>query len=306
MLGRSFIVGAAFAGALAAQSGTVDEWVRQPVDDRTFRSFLGFFAYDHRLPFDAKVLGTVDSAGVRTERMSFQSTPGARVTALFFQPLPIASTRRPAIVFLHGGSKRGKDTPGYAAFAEYFARAGFRVLSIDLPYFGERATGLLTSFTEEEKHEKLYNEKATYLAWVTQIVKDAGRSIDFLAAERQTDSAKVVLMGFSRGAQLALVVGGAESRFRGVASIYGGHFDHLETGHQAAACPANYIGHVSPRPLFTMNGRNDADFSRDSTVLPLHKLAKMPVQHVWLETGHTLPPDDQRAVIISWLQGVLK
>ena len=301
----------AVAGPLSAQ-GTfpqgmlVDEWVKRPVDDRTFRSFLGFFQYDRKLPLETQVVGTADSAGLRREHVSFQSTPGMRVTALLIQQVPLATTRRPAIVLFHGGSRPGKDGRNYVAFAEYLARAGFRVLSIDLPFFGERATGLLTTFTEEDKHEKLYNQPATYLAWVTQVVKDAGRSIDFLVTERLTDSTRVALLGMSRGGQLALIAGGAETRFKGVASLYAGHMDHIETGHQPAACPANYIGRISPRPLYTMNGNNDADYSRDSTVMPLHKLAKKPVQHVWLETGHALPPEDQRGTLIAWLQELLR
>ena len=297
---------AARAQGTMAAGPLVDEWVKKPVDDRTFRSFLGFFKYDRALPLNTQVASTVDSAGLRRERVSFVSTAGTRVTAILVQQLPLPTARRPAIVFLHGGTRRGKDAPGYVGFTEYLARAGFRVLSIDFPEFGERATGLLTSFTEEDKHEKLYNQPATFLAWVTQSVKDAGRAIDFLVAERNTDSTRVVLVGQSRGGQMALIIGGAEMRFRGVVAMSAGHMDHFESGHLPAACPANYIGRISPRPLYTVNGTSDADYSRDSSVMPLHKLARKPAQHVWLEMGHTMPPEDQRGTLIAFLQDVIK
>ena len=296
------------ASALAAQGAQpklgplVDEWVKKPVDDQTYKSFLAFFQYDHRLPFDVQVKSVTDTGGLRRERLSFVSTQGVRVTAYFVQQLPVPTTPRPAIVFLHGGSRLGKDTKGYLDFADFFARAGFRVFSIDLPFFGERATDLMTSFTEEEKHAKLYNQPPTYLAFVTQLVKDVGRSYDFLVAERNTDPKRVVLLGFSRGGQLAYLVGAAETRFTGVAALYGGHMDHLELEHLPAACPANYIGRIAPRPLFTMNGMNDADYSRDSTVLPLLRLAKKPVESVWLETGHSIPPENLRVPLVAWLQ----
>ncbi len=284
----------------------VDEWVKKPVDDKTFRSFLAFFQYDHKLPFDAQVKSVTDTGGLRRERLSFVSTSGVRVTAYFVQQLPLSSTPRPAIIFIHGGTRLGKDTPPYLDFVDFFARAGYRVFAIDLPYFGERATDLMTSFTEEEKHAKLYNQPPTYLAFVTQLVKDVGRSYDFLVRERNTDPKRVVLMGHSRGGQLSYLVGAAESRFKGVAALYAGHMDHLELGHLAAACPANYIGRISPRPLFTMNGMNDADYSRDSTVLPLLKLAKKPVESAWLDTGHSLPPENLRASLVAWLQERLR
>jgi dienelactone hydrolase len=284
----------------------VDEWTTKPVDDRTYRSFLPFFTYDKRAPFDARVTSVVDTGGLRRERVSFISTSGVRVTSYFVQQLPVSNDARPAIIFLHGGSRLGKDVPRYLQFADFFARAGYRVFAIDMPYFGERATDLMKDFTEEEKHEKLYNQTATYLAWVTQVVKDVGRAYDFLVAERRTDPTRVALMGFSRGGQLAYIVGAAEPRVKGVAALYAGHMDHLELEHVAAACPANYIGRIAPRPLFTMNGTNDADYSRDSTVMPLLKHAKKPVESVWLETGHSLPPENLRGPLLAWLQKVLQ
>lgn len=313
---RVVVRGLALVGLIAAsltaqaaqprQGPLVDEWVKKPVDDRTFRSYLAFFQYDHKLPFDAQVKSVTDTGGLRRERLSFVSSSGVRVTAYFVQQLPVGSAARPAIVMLHGGSRLGKDTPRYLDFVDFFARAGFRVFAIDMPFFGERATDLMTSFTEEEKHAKLYNQPPTYLGFVTQLVKDVGRSYDFLVAERQTDPKRVVLMGFSRGGQLSYLVGAAESRFKGVVALYGGHMDHLELEHLPAACPANYIGRISPRPLFTMNGMNDADYSRDSTVLPLLKLAKQPVEMVWLETGHSIPPENLRAPLVAWLQERLR
>ena len=40
-----------------------DEWLKKPVDDRTFRTFLGFFAYDQKQPLDARVTATKDVDG---------------------------------------------------------------------------------------------------------------------------------------------------------------------------------------------------------------------------------------------------
>jgi hypothetical protein len=92
--------------------------------------------------------------------------------------------------------------------------------------------------------------------------------------------------------------------FRIERELKGGGMSRLE--HLPAACPANYIGRIAPRPLFTMNGMNDADYSRDSTVLPLLKLARKPVESVWLETGHSIPPENLRAPLVAWLQEHLR
>jgi dienelactone hydrolase len=190
--------------------------------------------------------------------------------------------------------------------ADFLAKSGWRVLTIDMPYFGERHTDVLTTFTEAEKHEKLYNQESAYLTWVTQLVKDAGRSFDFLVRERQADSSQLALVGYSRGAQAGMIVGAADKRFAAVALLYGGHFDAKETGHLAAACGANYIGRIAPRPLFLLNGTQDADYERESQVEPLHRIARNPKKIVWVETGHVFPPEETRPVLAKWLQDVIR
>lgn len=277
-----------------------DEWLRQPVDDRTFASYLPFFEYDSRRPLHIRVASEEERDGVRIEVLSYESTAGVRVTARLYHA-PGQGRGGPGLVFLHGGTGAGKDSPGYRQLNEHFARAGFAVIAIDLQYFGERATDLLRQFTEEEKHEKLYNQPGTYLAWVTQTVKDAGRAIDVLV-ERGVDRERVGLVGFSRGAQLAFMVGGADRRFAAVVAIIGGHFDFRETGHLPAACPANYIGRISPRPLLIVNGSADPDYIRATSVEPLERLAREPKQMIWLETGHLLPQGEIRTTIARWLQ----
>jgi dienelactone hydrolase len=201
---------------------------------------------------------------------------------------------------LHGGVPRGKEAT--LPVAGVFARAGWSVLSIDMPYYGERQTDLLTTFTEQEKHDKLYNEPSAYLAWVTQIAKDVSRSIDVLVAERGVDTRRVALMGASPGAILASVVGGIDDRFAAVVLLFGAHFDALETNHLPAACPANYIGRIAPRPLLMVNATRDSDMIRDAAVEPLFKLARQPKEIIWTDGGHMFMTDEHRGAVIQWLR----
>lgn len=279
------------AAPVTAQVSTGDEWLRQPVDDRTYLGFLPFFAYDRAVPFDAQRGVRDEFQGVPREHLIFQSTPGERVTARTYLAPGGSGTQAPWVVMLHGGTGAGKDAPNYRAIAALVARAGLNVLTFDLQYFGERRTGLLSSYTEAEKHERLYNQPATYLAWVAQTVKDVGRAVDYLIAERGADPARIGLFGISRGGQLALIVGAVEVRFRAVGASVAGHFDAQETGHLPAACPANFIGRISPRPLLLMNGTHDEDYVRAISVEPLHRLAREPKRVLWFESGHSLPSD---------------
>jgi len=294
------------APSMRAQTPPVrgDEWLRRPVDTKTFETFRTFFAYDRKLPLDVKTIDTSSADGVFVEHMSFESTPGQRVYANLFEPAAQRGAKMPAIVLLHGGVARGKDN--VRVLADFLAKAGWRVIAIDMPYFGERKTDLLVSFTEAEKHEKLYNMESTYLSWVTQNVKDVGRSIEVLVHERAADSTRLALVGFSRGAQVAMIAGAVERRFKAVAALYGGHFDRVEMSHIAAACPANYIGRIAPRPLFLLNGTQDADYTREDQVEPLHRIARNPKTIHWVETGHVFPPEETRPMLATWLANAVR
>lgn len=291
--------------ATAQTQGTADAWLVRPVDDQTFQTYLDFFAYDKKLPFDLRVLDTEEKEGVRKEHLAFQSTRGVRVFANFYRP--VATARKgPAVILLHGGVPAGKENPAVTQFGPLLTRGGWSVLAIDMQHFGERSTDLLTTFTDPEKHERLYNQPPAYLAWVTQTVKDVSRSFDLLVEQRDVDPKRIALVGFSRGAIVGTIAGGADRRLAAVALLYGGHFDALEREHLPAACPANYIGRISPRPLLMINGTRDTDMIKETSVEPLQRLAKQPKQILWAETGHQGPSEEQRSSFLRWLQENVK
>ena len=160
--------------------------------------------------------------------LSFQSTRGVRVYAHFYRPAASASRQWPSVILLHGGGPAGKDNPGILLLSPLIARAGSNVLAIDMQNFGERGTDLLTTFTEQEKHDRLYNQPSVYLAWITQTVKDVSRAFDLLVEQRGADARRIALIGLSRGAIVAAIAGAADRRLDAVAMLYGGHFDALE------------------------------------------------------------------------------
>jgi dienelactone hydrolase len=282
------------------------KWLEKPVDDQTFKTFQDFFAYDRHLPFKMQSLEVTESEGIRSEHLSFQSTPAEQIFANLYRSVEANYKNIPALIFLHGGTAQGKDAPHYINQAEMYVRAGWAVLAIDMKYFGERSTDLLTAFTEKEKHDQLYNNPSLFLDWVIQTVKDVQRSFDFLVDQVGIDSKRIGLVGFSRGAVIGAIAGGIEHRLAATALLYGGHFDALETGHLPAACPANYIGRISPRPLLMVNATRDTDFIRETSVLPLYSLAKSPKKIVWIEGGHGLLTDEARSQILQWLQENIK
>ncbi len=306
------VVHAAILLALVWNSGTAraqdpapgDEWLTSPVNDLTFETYLQFFVYDRNLPFDVQVVDETEEGGIRKEHLSFESTLGERVFANLYRSRTLPPSGWPAVIALHGGGPSGKDSRGTQRLAANLTRLGFGVLNIDMKHFGERNTGLMTTFTEDNKHERLYNQEDVYLAWMVQTVKDVGRSLDLLV-EKGADPGRIGLYGFSRGAVAASVAGGADRRLSAVVLSYGGHFDKMEDGHLPAACPANYIGRISPRPLLMLNGLNDADFLKETSVDPTYRLAKEPKRILWTDGGHGRASEENLAAMYQWLQDKL-
>lgn len=284
------------------QDASGDEWLTRPVSDATFRSYLEFFAYNAGLPFAAQVLETTEEQGVVREHLSYVSTPGEMVTAFLHRPSVATSPGRGGVILLHGGSPQGKNS--VVQLSGLMARDGWTVLAVDLLHYGERASGLFSTFTNEEKAERLYNAPATYLEFVTQTVKDVRRGYDYLVQSRGVPARRVVLVGLSRGAVLATIAGAAERRLAGVVLLHGGHVIVQEHGHQPAACPANYIGRISPRPLFMLNTDNDAVFLPATSIRPFQRLAREPVLTRWADGPHGFLSPEDHAALLEWLRAL--
>lgn len=289
------------AGPACAQWAS-DAWLEKPVDQETFDTYLEFFRYDAGLPFDFQIRSVDDVEGIRIRHLTFTSTPNETVFAAYYEAAT-ATRDRPHVILVHGGIRPGKDS--MRPIAEFLVRRGFSVMAIDMPLFGERDTGQLGSFSESDKHDNLYNRESTYLQWVVQLVKDVGRTFDLLVDELSVDPARIAYVGFSRGAQAGFIVVGADERFVASAHMYGGHFDRSETEHLAAACPANYIGRISPRPMWILNGTFDGDYDRQKSVEPLLRHAGQPSEVHWVETGHQFPREQDLENLSTWLIGVV-
>ena len=283
-----------------------DKWLENPVNDDIFQTYLEFFEYDKNLNFDLNIRDKSVTDGILRERITFTSTEGMDVTADYYKP-NISSTRdnRPHIIVVHGGTPRGKDGM-YNRVVKGLIRNGMNVLAIDMLHFGERKTGLLTTFRNDDKAKNLYNRKSVYLNWVIQTTKDVSRSFDLLVNHYNASSDKIGYVGVSRGGQVGFIVTGVEKRFNAVALLIAGHLDALETGHLAAACPANYVARIYPTPTFLLNGTFDSDYDMEKSVKPLHKLFNSESTEIqWMEVGHTITEDGFN-LMNNWLTKQLR
>lgn len=215
---------------------------------------------------------------------------------------PRQGTPRGGIIFLHGGGASGRTGRGNTHLVRVMARDGWVVLAFDMLHWGPRKTDLLTTWGAREKADRLYNQPSVYLDFTVQLVKDVGRSYDLLVREYGIDETRIALVGFSRGAQMAMLAGGADGRLAAVALLHGGHFDQFENNHLPAACGANYIGRINPRPLLMINGENDTDYDPTASVRPLQALLGQPSTIRWTNAGHGVLSAEDQTVLVDWLR----
>jgi predicted esterase len=277
------------------------EWLEKPVDDATFKTYLEFFGYEKDLPFDLEIIDSSEKEGVRKEHLSFQSTRGERIYAYFYSAIGSSSEKEPTLILLHGGVALGKDSPTPSVLGERTSRAGWKMLAIDMKYYGERKTDLMQTFSSKEKRENLYNNPPIYRDWVIQTVKDVSRSFDFLVQKRGANPEKISLMGFSRGAVVGTIAGAVEQRLEAIMLLHGGHSSR-GIKHVPVACPANYIGRISPRPILMFNGTKDTIFEKDHAIIPLYNLAKEPKKIIWIEGGHGATSDEAQTEMRKWME----
>ncbi len=225
-----------------------------------------------------------DDTDVKLSHISFSNTKGQRVPGLFMRPK--AEGVYPCVLILHGMTS-DKDT-----FMKFFGRPlaamGVASLAIDADMHGERRTK---------------DTPATFNPILLGQIMRAGivenrMALDYLQTRRDVDARRIGLFGYSMGAIMGATVSGVDERIAATVLCVGGDpirryvtmLPPAMRGEVEAVSPSNYIGHISPRPVFLINGTNDTVISEADARL-LQNAAREPKKILWAEAGHILPPN---------------
>src|SRR5437764_7219253 len=153
----------------------------------------------------------IDSSSITIEKdVVFAHAGGRDLLCDVYRP-PSASTKRTAIVHLHGGGFRGGSKEG-ARVAKPLAALGYVCVATQYRLSGEAK-------------------------WPAQIedVKAAIRWVRANASDLDVDPAKIVVCGYSAGGHLAIVASGSQDL-----PAFEGSGGHAGTGTEIAACVAFY------------------------------------------------------------------
>ena len=216
----------------------------------------------------------------------------------------------PALLIL-GGVRTGRRTLDYLADTR-----GVVLFALDYPYDGKKS-GLSTL-------EFLASLPSMRQA-VIDTVPASHLAVDYLLSRPEVDPDRIILTSGSVGAILSPAVAATDPRIDALVVLFGGgdiqslirnNLDRpawmtvpaawLGKVITAPVEPLRYIGEVSPRPIFFLNGTEDLGFPVANVRL-LHEAAREPKTIRWIEAGHVIinrPEfhDQVTGELVSWLQ----
>lgn len=213
-----------------------------------------------------------EAAGRGVRRVAFATARGEAVEGFLLEP-EVAAGPAPAILYIHAHGDRydigaREVLDGREALAgpmgPELARAGFRVLALDMPCFGGRAG------TRELAATKAAIWRGGSLAG--QMLGELSSALGWLAGDAGTDPARVGVFGLSMGATLGYWLGAVEPRVAAVAHLCcfadfgplvesGAHDLHgvylTVPGLLELASNGEIAGMIAPRPQFVGLGADD-------------------------------------------------
>lgn len=230
------------------------------------------------------------------EEITFPSPSGDKVTGVFGRPKE--EGKYPCILLLHGYTANKESI--MLQFAINLVKQGFAVLALDAPRHGGRRTA------------QGLGEFKDFFQITRDGCVDYRIALDWLGKRKDVDSSRIGLIGYSMGAMMGAVLGGVDSRVKALVLCVGGDVaanlmkiaKDEDKEKLAISSPSLFIGHIAPRPVLLLNGKNDTVVKPETTKL-LMNAAKEPKEIIWYDAGHLLPGDAYQKAA-DWLKNKFK
>lgn len=210
-----------------------------------------------------------------------------------------APPRWPVVLALHGMGRtqwrwwqaayKGRPTmENTHRVAEQALRAGHVVLALDARGHGDRknperplnSRELLTDLA-------VWGKREPYERLIVDTVKDYRTVLDGLAQLPRLDETRVTAVGYSMGAQMALMLAGTDDRVRAVAAMVPPEVDDKV----AAVAPHNVAPRLAGTPVWLLTADDDEYASVDANAALFAALPGSGKRHLRFPGGHVLPAD---------------
>jgi dienelactone hydrolase len=272
-----------------------DLYEHEVVSDEIFEVFLRQYAYDD-LDLNVRQESIDDSSELWTvERVSVDTPYGdERMIVNMFLPKTSAPPYQ-TVIYFPGFKETSEDIDKYyeyPLFLSFLVKTGRAVAyPVYKGTFERRDDRLLAIHMGTNTHQ--------YTEFLTQLVKDFRRTVDYLETRPDIDTGRLAYYGMSWGAILGAIIPAVETRPRTAIILAGGIY---EAG-LPEANPLNYVPRIT-MPYLMMVGRYDTILDHESSAKPLFELIGTPDEHKVLkvyETDHIPPKNEYITEILAWL-----
>lgn len=259
------------------------DWeTKRPEYRRQLFEMLGLDPLPPRTDLKPQVTATSHRAGVRVERVHFQSQPGLYVTGNLYLPdQHVDGERLPAILYLCGHGQVKKDGVSYGNKTHYqrhgawYARNGYACLVLDSLQLGEI----------EGIHHGTHRYGMWW--WLNRGYTPAGveawnciRALDYLQMRPEVDPSRIGVTGRSGGGAYSWWIAALDDRVQvavpvaGITDLENHVIDGAVDGHCDCMYFVNTYGWdyplvaamVAPRPLVISNTDRDSIFPLEGVV----------------------------------------
>jgi serine/threonine protein kinase/dienelactone hydrolase len=279
---------------------TKDYYRQKPVPDSVFQVYKDQFAYDNN-DLAARVEWRDESSRDWVqEKVTIDAAYGhERLPIYIFVPKGRSPPYQTVVYFpsaIAYSQSSSKDLDHYIEFDWFLSFIVKNGRAVVFPVYKgafERQNDALTDIQETTRQ---------FTEYVTQIVKDFKKSIDYLETRPDIDNKRLAYLSFSVGSALAPIVLSTEERLRASILIVGG----LSGDSRPEVDVINYVTRVKV-PTLMLNGRYDMIVPFD-TVKPMFDLLGTPAAHKRLrlyETDHFVPRNELIKESLAWLDRYL-
>ncbi|HMG93832.1 MAG TPA: SUMF1/EgtB/PvdO family nonheme iron enzyme [Chryseolinea sp.] len=194
--------------------------------------------------------------------------------------------------FLQTSSDELEKYYEYPIFLEYIVRSGRAVMFPVCKGTFERrsdAKGYVLHLGSDT-HE--------YTEFMTQVIKDYRRSLDYLQSRSDIDPNNIAFYGMSWGPFIGVILSGVDARIKTNVFVAGG----LRPQGRPEVNGVNFVGHITI-PTLMLNGKYDSVLPLDSYIRPMYESISTPKKDkklVLFETDHIPPQDGMVRETLAW------
>ena len=271
--------------------------IPEPISEEQFDVYKAYYDYDKSELLEKIIYRKESEEGWVLEKVEFNTAyDNERMAAYLFLPNN-AEPPYQAVIYGPGSNVLWQENSDniddffeFKAFLEFFVKNGRAVIFPIIDESFERKVDSPSILLRSDTHQ--------YTSYVTKVVKDYRRCLDYLETRADFDIDKVTFYGMSMGPFFGTYLTAVDQRIKANIFYAGG----LGQESRPETNMAYFLARVKT-PTLMINGRYDSIFSLDG-ILNMYKLLGTPEPDkklVLLDSDHLAPKEDLIRESLAWL-----